>query len=437
MRSIHGLMTGLLSGLLLSCVDPEDLNLPGKVDIIVVDGTVTNLAEPQTIRLNRSKADPLTGRFGTLPLTKATVEIVVDSTQVIFAHETMDGVYQLPSDFRGTVGHSYQLRFYLLDGPEYRSSLQTMQAVPQLTRVYARFNANSLASKPLGGYFTAGHDMYIDTQDPADQHNYYRWDWTLYERQYYCRSCAQGVYAVNSIIPHKYKDETYYVSGTDLYEDCFTPVNYGDYGQPSIHKEFWQYDYLCRTQCWEIIHNYTLNLFNDVYSNGGSLTARAVGHIPLYQRSACLVDIRQSSLTQDAYRYYALFQQQTQNTGGLADTPPSALAGNVHNVANQKETVVGYFTASAISLGHYWLDRKDAQGVSFGETDPQGPHQNIGDDLFYALNQRQPYLEPQPPYTGERAAPKIYIWGGPPRVPTAVCVPSDSRTPFKPDGWRN
>lgn len=51
-------MTGLLSGLLLSCVDPEDLNLPGKVDIIVVDGTVTNLAEPQTIRLNRSKADP-------------------------------------------------------------------------------------------------------------------------------------------------------------------------------------------------------------------------------------------------------------------------------------------------------------------------------------------------------------------------------------------
>lgn len=439
MRSFVFLLLICLGGLLVpvSCVDQLDLSLHGTVNVVVVDGTVTSLVEPQQIRLNRSKADPFSGRFGTLPLTKATVEVIVDSTQVIYAHETVDGTYQLPSDFRAQVGHSYQLRFYLLDGPEYRSTSQVMQAVPPIARVYARFNANSLASNPLGGFFTAGHDMYIDTQDPANQHNYYRWDWTLYERQYYCRSCAQGVYAVNNIIPHQYKDELYYVSGTDLYENCFAPVDYGDYGQPSIHKELWTYDYFCRTQCWEIIHGYKLNVFDDLYSNGGVLAARNVGQIPLYQRAPCLVDIRQASLTPDAYRYYALFQQQTQNTGGVADTPPSVPVGNVHNMANAKEAVVGYFTASAVSLSHYWLDRKDAQGVGFGETDPQGPHDNLGDDLFYALNLRRPYLEPQPPYIGERQTPKVYIFGGPPRVPTAVCVPSDSRTPVKPIGWRD
>jgi hypothetical protein len=47
----------LLSWLLLviglvSCVDPEDVVLRGTVDIIVVDGTITNLAEPQVILLN-------------------------------------------------------------------------------------------------------------------------------------------------------------------------------------------------------------------------------------------------------------------------------------------------------------------------------------------------------------------------------------------------
>lgn len=427
----------IIISLSVSCIDPENINQRGIVNVVVVDGTVTNLAEPQIIRLNRSKADVVTGRFGTLPLTQATVEVIVDSTQIIYAHETVDGAYQLPNDFRGQVGHSYQLRFHLLEGTEYRSTPQVMQAVPPIARINARFNAKSLSSSPLGGFFTAGHDIYIDTQDPADQHNYYRWDWTLYERQYYCRSCNKGVYVVNNIIPHKYLNELYYVSGTDLYEGCFTPVDYQDYGQPSIHKEDWTYDYQCRTQCWEIIHNYTLNLFDDLYSNGGFLTARNVGHIPLYQRAPCLVDIRQASLTPDAYRYYSLFQQQTQNTGGLADTPPSAPIGNVHNTANLQEAVVGYFTASAISLGHQWLDRKDAQGISFGETDPQGPHANLGDDLFYALNLRRPYLEPQPPYTGAREAPKIYIWGGPSRVPTAVCIFSDSRTPSKPEGWRD
>lgn len=437
MRSFYFLLRiiGLLALAPMGCVDPLELYLPGRVDLIVVDGTITNLAEPQIIRLNRSKADPATGRFGSTPLTKATVQVVVDSAQVVYAHETADGSYQLPGDFKGQVGHSYQLRFWLLDGPQYQSSPQVMQPVPTIDRVYARFNTKSLAATPLNGFFTAGHDLYIDTKDPVDQQNYYRWDWALYERQYYCRSCRQGVYAVNNILPRQYKDERYYVSGANLYEDCFTPVNYGDYGQPAFHSEEWVYDYYCRTQCWEIIRNFNLSLFDDLNSNGGLIVGRNVAQIPFYQHAPGLVDIRQTSLTKDAYRYYRLFQQQTQNTGGLADTPPTALIGNVRNVANAKEAVVGYFTASAVSVFHHWLDRRDYQGVPFGATDPLGPHDNVGDDLFYALNLRRPYLEPQPPYFREE--PKVFIWGGPPRVPTAVCVPSESRTPFKPEGWQD
>lgn len=79
--------------LLTSCVDPESIILRGTVDIIVVDGTITNVGEPQIIRLNRSKADPATGRFGTTPITKATVDVVVDSAEVVICHETVDGNY--------------------------------------------------------------------------------------------------------------------------------------------------------------------------------------------------------------------------------------------------------------------------------------------------------------------------------------------------------
>ena len=439
MRSFVTRLPGCLAVflLLLGCVDPEDLTLRGIVDVVVVDGTITNLAEAQIIRLNRSQADRLTGRFGTIPITKATVQVIVDSTQIVFAHETVDGSYQLPSDFKGQVGHSYQLHFWLIEGTEYQSDAQVMQTVPGVEKTSAQFNPKSL---PVGQFdnFTAGHDIYVDTQDPVNQHNYYRWDWTLYERQYWCRSCHQGVYTVNKVLPHTYRYAYYFVEGNDPYEDCFTPPpGKGDYDAPEVPGGDWYYDYTCRTQCWEILHNVDINVFDDLYSNGGLIARRKVARIPFYQHAPCLVDVRQLSLTKDAYRYYKLFQDQTQNTGGLADTPPAAPVGNVHNAANSKEPVVGYFTASAVSLAHHWLDRKDTEGIPYGATDPEGPHNDVGDDLFYALNLRRPYSEPSPPYTGARGEPKIRIWPNASRPPTAVCASSDKKTPYKPVGWRD
>ncbi|WP_020595423.1 DUF4249 domain-containing protein [Spirosoma panaciterrae] len=423
----------LLAVGLVACVDPEDIGLNGTNDILVVDGTITNLAEPQIVRLNRSRADRLTGRFGTVPVTKATVEVVVDSAQVVAAHETVDGSYQLPSDFKGQIGHAYQLRFSLSDGSRYVSSQQIMQSVPSISQVSATFNLNSLSqTTAIDGFFRAGHDLFIDFQDPVDQRNYYRWDWNLYEKQGWCRSCVQGVYAVNNILPHVYIPYRYYVSGTDPYEDCFVPVQTHDVGQPIVvDKPPYVYDYVCRTQCWEILHNYDINVFDDQYSNGGLSLGRKVAQIPFYTHEPCLVELRQASLSASAYRFYKLLQDQSQKSGGLADTPPTALSGNVKKIGSVTETVVGYFTASAVSSFRYWLDRKDVVGLPLGATDPNGPSGLPGAELFYALQLRQPIPEPTFP------PPNVPIWGGPPRPPTAICVSSDTRTPYKPEGWRD
>ena len=407
-----------------ACVDPEALTLRGTVDIIVVDGTVTNLAEPQIIRINRSRADRLTGRFGTTPITKATVDVIEDSVRVIPCHETIDGSYQLPSDFKGLIGHAYQLHVTLSDGTQYVSNQQVMQPVPPIVRVSAQFNPACL-SVPLSGFFRAGHDVFIDTQDPIDQPNQYRWDWTLYEPQKWCRTCVSGFYSMFNPI-EVFPPGGFYKSGTESFEDCFRPVV--RYGQTVSEYKF---DYTCRTQCWEILHGYAINVFSDQLANGGLISNRKVAAIPFYQHGPCLVEIRQTSLTKDAYRYYNLFQQQTQNTGGLADTPPTALAGNVHNTANGKEVVIGYFTASAVSVMPHYIDRKDTKGIAYGGTDPLGYTGIDGEELFYALNLRKPKPEPQPK---DPSSWQIFL-DGTPRPPTAVCAPLDQRTPFKPNGW--
>ena len=436
--TIHRLFTRiiwlLLIGLLpLACVDPEDTVLRGTVDVVVVDGTINNLPEPQLIQLNRSRADPLTGRFGVLPITKAQVEVVVDSAEVIACHETVDGTYGLPSDFRGQVGHSYQLRFTLTNGTRYVSNQQVMPVVPPINRITGHFNPKSLPPGLLNG-FTSGFDMFIDTQDSPGQRNYYRWDWILYERQYWCRTCTQGNYMTNRLtLVSSYPLPLVYKAEPQLLEDCFSepPAKLRD-GSDAATPYFF-YDYSCRTSCWEIVRGYTLNLFDDRFSDGGLISGRTVAQVPYYTQNPALIEIRQGSLTPDAYQFFTLFQQQTQNTGGLADTPPAALVGNVRNAANPRENVVGFFTAGAVSSVRYWIDKKDADPYAYGAYDQQGNIVPGDQQLFYALNRRQPHPEEQQQQVGLGYT----IIGGGSRPPTAVCGPLDQRTPVKPTGWRD
>ena len=394
-----GLMLVLLT--VAACVDPEALTLVGTVDVIVVDGTITNLAEPQVIKLNRSRADPLTGRFGVFPLTKLSVQVVVDSAQVIECHETVDGTYQLPSDFKGQVGHSYQLRFTLADGKQYVSNQQIMPAVPPIDRVTKRFNPTSLPPNVYTNnvYYTnfrSGYDIEVDVQDPATERNFYRWDWRLYEKQKWCRSCYQTNY-VDTVGKASLQNGVYTFYGQPV-EDCIKvgAIPNGDY-----HA-----DYTCRTQCWDILYSYTVNIFDDQFANGAPIAGRNVAQVPLFTRQPALLELRQLSLSYDAYRYYNLFQQQTQNTGGLADTPPTALVGNVRNTANARERVIGFFTASAVVTTRIWLDKKDATTLSMGAYDDAGNIVQFDDELFYVENHRVPA-------PGAGCPPGYTRWAGP------------------------
>ncbi|MBN8826200.1 MULTISPECIES: DUF4249 domain-containing protein [unclassified Spirosoma] len=391
------LLVGLTTLILpTACVDLLETPLTQRVNVIVVDGTLTNLNEDQKIHINRAKSDSLTGRFGSLPITKARVEVVVDSAQVLVFTETdTAGAYRSPAGFRAQPGHAYQLRFTLSDGTQYRSTTEVMVPVPAIDRVHTKFNPASLPAILGDGtlnQYRGAHEVTIDFQDPVEAHNYYRWDWLLWEKQDWCRTCINNEYVIALLD----RDPPI------LIEDC--------YGQ-KVDNGYFVSDYQCRTQCWEILRNYTTNVFDDVYSNGGQILGRSVAQIPFYQQNGCLVQLRQSSLTKAAYQYYRTVEEQTQNNGGVATTPPTGLVGNIRNVANGHERVIGYFTASSVAVALDWIDRKDATGR------PPG--------LFIALNNRPPS---QPFNTGGFGS-KDY--------PTATCVPSDGRTPNKPVGWRD
>ncbi len=405
------------------CVEQIAFNVNNNLNAIIVEGRLTTADEPQTLKLFRAKTDALSGLVS-LPLTGATVQLLVDGSETVIYTEDKNrpGYYALPEHFRGQTGKTYQLKFRLTDGADYASEPEKLEAVAPMKNVNATFNPAAEAINGIG--FNGFHELYVDTQDPADQRNFYSWEWVLYEKQEWCKSCVRGVYAVNKILPGVYLEQRYFVSGNEPFEDCFSPQSNwnSDWRMPPVPTTEWTYDYQCRTQCWQLFYSPTLNLFEDRLTNGGQILQRKVAKIPYYQYQGALVELRQLSHTKDAYAYFRLFQQQTENNGGITDTPPTALRGNISNVRDKKETVVGYFAVSDVSIIRYWLDRRDT-----GNAVPPG--------LFNALMARAPSPEPSPSGGGPGGAAKILISGGPPRVPTALCIRSDSRTPEKPLGW--
>ena len=382
------LVVGLLTGL-LACVDRFEPELNANTNLVVVDGIVTDLAKPQTIRITRSRSsrDSTTS----IPIQRAAVTVTVNGTTALRLTEVQPGLYQFPADFRGRVGNMYQLSFRTEEGVTYESSVETMASVPPVLRSYDQFNAQGIKttadSRPV-----PTNDVYIDFQDPAGQTNFYLWRWRLYENQAWCATCEQGRYKVVDIGPVG--------SGPINVLGCVRDTTLGIYNL---------FDYPCRGVCWDIFYSTAVNTFADVYANGQLQVGRKVASIPIYQRDQALVVIEQLSLSTNAYRYYKLFADQTQNTGTLADTPPAPVAGNVRNVANDRENVVGYFSAASVAVQPHKLTRQNVTTGSF-----QG--------LFYAINRRFPSLD-------------LKLDGTRNGIPSALCLPGRTRTDVTPPGW--
>lgn len=357
-------------GILNACIEPYDDPFNFNDKVLVVDGFITNQSEADTILIVLLDSHKeFTDQF---PVQGAMVSIVTQNGPTVQLKEATGGKYYTPAGFRGEVGKSYQLRFTLSGNREYESNFQTLTSVPDVLKVYNVFDPKGILDN-TGTKTTPANLVYIDTQDPANERNFYLWHYTHFEQQLICASCDQGIYMKPT-------------------ESCFKIR-----ASPS-------YDYPCESACWEIIYSSQINTFSDVNSDGRLISGRLIAKLPLYSLSSgCLIEIQQYSVSAETYRFYKILESQTQTSGGLTDTPPAPIAGNVRSVNNSEENVAGFFGASGVTKLRYFIDRKNAYGPAV---------QLLG---------RLPIYEPTSPL----------------RPPLAKCFASSTRTPIKPQGWPN
>ena len=290
--------------LLLGCTDEVQLPIRQTERRLVVEGLVTDGPFPY-VRLT------YTGSYNSSNPTPP--ELVINDALVIIRDDLDQSVRLVPdpfvpayyglrdSTFRGQSGRSYTLSVTLANGSHYESKPERLNPVPVLDPLRARYRKQNTGLGQPDVY-----DVLIDTQDPPEPGNYYRWSSLAY-------------------LPRWTK--------FDPLHPPLSPMGSDN----------------CACSCWVPTYGPPTDVLSDALINGNRISGRVVFNTPVKAVGAVYVQVRQYSLTKAAFQYWTLFEQQRTRTGSLFDPQPASIEGNIRAVADTTKLALGFFGASGVS----------------------------------------------------------------------------------------
>jgi len=265
---------------------------------LVVEGIINSGGDSTFIKL--SKTVSLNAQVTLNPLMDATVTVESNQNTTWTLVPDGRGNYYSPG-LNLSPSNQYRLRIRTSDGQQYLSDFMAVKPTPPIDSI---------------GYtvHNGGAQLYVNTHDPANNTRYYRWDYQetwLFHSKYYSSYIADP--ATNAIIPRPADKGIFYCYANDASTDLFL--------------------------------NSTAKLSKDVVYQS-PLTNIPFTSEKLGETYSILV--HQYALTSDAYQFYLNIQKNTEQLGSIFDAEPSLLEGNIHNVADAAEPVIGYLSVTNV-----------------------------------------------------------------------------------------
>lgn len=307
----------VIGWLITSCIDEYDPQLTATENKLVVTGRITNQPGPYEINVSLGVAYNSTESVydRVPPIESVWIEDKGGVSTKLSEKER--GKYVTPANFRGRVGNAYRLSIKLTNGKLYQSPMDELKLPPAISSVYSVFNYDS--TKQLAD--RANYSLYIDTQDPSNQANYYMWDFKNYQRISVCNRFNRSVGQAGQVI----------------------------FEQPCCEKFCWQI-----TTCEGCV-----NIASDELVNGRKLTKQPIGTMPYDSKKPYYLVAEQYHLTKEVYQFWKSFKEQTRNVGGIFDTTPATIRGNIVNASDRNDYAIGYFQVSGVSEKIVFFDRSN------------------------------------------------------------------------------
>ena len=280
-------------------------------NLLVIDALLTDSQEPFEVRLSRSI--PI-DTSGFVPESGATISLATDDGEQYNLVESNPGIYIYQGLINAQVGKAYQIKVQTSGGNQYESSFVNMRKTPAIDSVTYKYEERATAG-------LTGVQIFANTHDPSNSTNYYRWEW----------------------------DETWMF---------YTPYNSNiiwDDGQILPRDEN-------INVCWKYGESTSIDI-----SSSKNLSVDRISDYPLLYVSTesdrlqtrYSLLVKQYGLSEASYNYWKELKNVTENLGTLFDPQPSIVKGNVYNINDENEIVLGYFDAATVSEQRIFIQRNN------------------------------------------------------------------------------
>jgi hypothetical protein len=293
-----------------SCIKQADVKLRNELPVLVVEGNISTDSIPYTVKLTYSGqlqyADDIPDQYLEQNARVTIKDDLGDST--VLSYTGRQGVYiTKDSAYRGQVGRSYFVKVELPTGKTFISKPEKISPPVPVSSIRVVFDST------FNFYFPAKLKIYADINDPVDNENYYKWNFTSWTmRQTHGVPCGFG---------------------------CLI------------------FEY-----CYQKFENNQIDIYADDAINGNVIKNHFMGFSSIYTYGNHFIEISQSSISRDAYLFWQRFRDQTTRTGSILDPLPASIKGNIYNQSNAEEFALGYFSASSVT-------HKKAELIPFSITD--------------------------------------------------------------------
>ncbi|HER09706.1 MAG TPA: DUF4249 domain-containing protein [Bacteroides sp.] len=308
MRVIKYLLTGSLVIFAVSCVDPFQPDIDETEGTLVVSGRITDRPGAHFVEVSRSSrlAEP---EF--IPLEGCVVRVEETGGMVATFTEDSPGRYRadLDGEFLG-LNRAYRLIINTPDGEQYESTYDSLLSCPEPENLY--YEEVSQASTAEGDTYY-GIQFYVDVKGgEKDSRNIM---WKLQETyEYHANFLIGAIWDGVVFNEFEYPTDSLYI--------CYKTLNI-----PEIHAA--STAHLTTNELTRFPLNFVSN------------------QSPRLKHKFSLL-ISQHSLSGEAYRFWEQTRVQLTETGSFYETQPSTVPGNICNVHDETEQVLGYFYASQV-----------------------------------------------------------------------------------------
>ncbi len=282
---------------------------------LVVDGVITNALPPYTINLSRSSN---VESHDYIPMSNYEVSIVDNFGNEELLNEMEAGRYVSSADgMQGIVGRNYKLILRSPDGRYYNSEFEMLKEPIGIESVYTEVEYEDSETPP---YQIPGYRFYINTELAQNDSTYLFW-----------------------LLDETYKFES----------DYYIYFYYDGTLHPVVNRDTLK-------NCWG-----SGRVFPFFVESTLSLSEPRFTHYPLHfvntktrklsVKYSLLVN--QYTINKNVFRFWNSVKQQNEDGGELYPRQPFQVRGNVYNVDDENELVLGFFMVAGVAQKRIFVDR--------------------------------------------------------------------------------